>query len=83
MTCVVVWTGLENRKCGREDPLRWPRDTLSPKKLALTSQTSGCRSVGIVRSRTQAIEFSFSSCLKNTISVRLQRHQVRKSCMST
>jgi hypothetical protein len=29
------------------------------KKLALTSPTSGGRSVGIVRSRTQAMEFSF------------------------
>jgi hypothetical protein len=27
------------------------------KKLALTSPTSGCRSVGIVRSRTEATEF--------------------------
>jgi hypothetical protein len=32
-----------------------------PKKLALTSPTSGGRSVGIVRSRTQATEFSFES----------------------
>jgi hypothetical protein len=28
-----------------------------PKKLALTSPTSGCLSVGIVRSRTQPTEF--------------------------
>jgi hypothetical protein len=41
---------------GRRDPLRWPRDTLYPQKLALTSPTSGGRSVGIVRSRTEAIE---------------------------
>jgi hypothetical protein len=34
-------------------------DTLYPQKLALTSLTSGGRSVGIVRSRTQATEFSF------------------------
>jgi hypothetical protein len=34
---------------GRGDPLRWPRDTLYPLKLALTSPTSGGRSVGIVR----------------------------------
>jgi hypothetical protein len=33
---------------GRGDPLDWPRDTLYPKKLALTSPTSGGRSVGIV-----------------------------------
>jgi hypothetical protein len=29
------------------------------KKLALTSSTSGSRSVGVVRSRTQAMEFFF------------------------
>jgi hypothetical protein len=40
--------------------LRWPRDTLYPLKLALTSPTSGGRSVGIVRLRTQAMEFFFS-----------------------
>jgi hypothetical protein len=36
-----------------------PRGTLYPQKLAITSPTSGGRSVGIVRSRTQAMEFSF------------------------
>jgi hypothetical protein len=34
------------------DPLRWPRDTLYPQNLALTSLTSGSRSVSIVRLRT-------------------------------
>jgi hypothetical protein len=38
---------------GRRDPLRWPRDTLYPQKLALTSPTCGGRSVGIVRLRTK------------------------------
>jgi hypothetical protein len=33
---------------------------LSTKELALTLPTSGGRSVGIVRSRTQATEFSFN-----------------------
>jgi hypothetical protein len=42
------------------NPLRWPRDTFYPQKLALTSPTSGCRSVGIDRSRTKATEFSLS-----------------------
>jgi hypothetical protein len=42
---------------GRKDPLRWPRDTLYPQKLALTSQASDGRSVGIVRSWTKATEF--------------------------
>jgi len=34
---------------------------LYPQKLALTSPTGGGRSVGIVRSRTKATEFSFNS----------------------
>jgi hypothetical protein len=37
----------------RGDPLRWPRDTLYPQKLALTSPTSGGHSVGIVCLRTK------------------------------
>jgi hypothetical protein len=49
---------LENRKYVRRDPSRWPRGTLYPQKLAIISPTSGGRSVGIVRSRTQTIEFS-------------------------
>jgi hypothetical protein len=35
-----------------------PRGTLYPQKLAITSPTGGCRSVGIVCSRTQTMEFS-------------------------
>jgi hypothetical protein len=38
---------------------RWPRGTLYPQQLALTSMTRGVCSVSIVRSRTQATEFSF------------------------
>jgi hypothetical protein len=48
--------GLENRQYDRGCPLRWPRDTVYPQKLALTSRTSGGRSVGIARSLTQATE---------------------------
>jgi hypothetical protein len=44
--------GKENRINGQGDPLRWPRNTLYPQKLALTSPTRGGRSVGIVRLRT-------------------------------
>jgi hypothetical protein len=44
------------------DPPRWPRGILYPQKLALTSLTSGGRSVGIDRSLTHATEFSFFSC---------------------
>jgi hypothetical protein len=50
-------SGLGNREYGSGDPLRCSRYTLYPQKLALTSQTSGGLSVGIVRSRTQVTEF--------------------------
>jgi hypothetical protein len=49
-------SSLENREYGRADPLRWPRDTLYPQKLLLTSTTSGGRSVGIVRLRAKTTE---------------------------
>jgi hypothetical protein len=52
-------SGLENREYGRRDTSRWPRGTLNPRKLTLTSVTSGGRSVSVFRSRTQAMEFSF------------------------
>jgi hypothetical protein len=52
--------GLKNQEYGRRDPSRWPCGTLYPQKLALTSPTSGSRSFGIVRSRNEATEFSFS-----------------------
>jgi hypothetical protein len=55
-------SGLENREYGREDPLRWPRDTLYQQKLALTSSTCGGRSVGIVRLRTKTTEFFLIHC---------------------
>jgi hypothetical protein len=51
-------SGLENREYGHRDPSRRPRGTLYPQKFALTWPTSGGRSVSIVRSRTQATEFS-------------------------
>jgi hypothetical protein len=38
-------------------------------KLALTSLTRGGRSVGIVRSRTQAMEFSFLLLLNNSAGI--------------
>jgi hypothetical protein len=45
-------SGLEGREYGRKDPLRRPRGTLYPQKLALTWLTSGGHSAGIVRSQT-------------------------------
>jgi hypothetical protein len=53
-------SSLEIRGYGRRDPSRLPRCTLYPQKFALTSPASGGRSVGTVRSRTQATDFSFS-----------------------
>jgi hypothetical protein len=37
-------SGLEIQEYGRRELSRWPRDTLYPQKLALTSPTSGGRS---------------------------------------
>jgi hypothetical protein len=52
-------SGLENWEYGRRVSSLWPRGNLSPQKLELNSLTNGGRSVGIVRSRTQAKEFFF------------------------
>jgi hypothetical protein len=49
-------TSLENREYGCRHSSRWPGGTLYPQKLALNSPTSGGRSVGIVRPRTEATE---------------------------
>jgi hypothetical protein len=48
---------LENREYGRRGPSRWPCGTLYLQQLATTSPRSGSRSVGIVHSRTQTMEF--------------------------
>jgi hypothetical protein len=60
LVCCMHCIHLENREYGRRNPSRWPRGTLYPQNLALTSPTSGCRSVSIVRSLTQATEFSLA-----------------------
>jgi hypothetical protein len=65
----VQWSSkscLESREYGRRELSRWPRDTLYPQKLTLTSSTSDGRSIGIVRSRTKATEFFFLFYLGNT-----------------
>jgi hypothetical protein len=49
--------GLESREYGRRDPPRYPRGALYLQKLALTSPIGGARSIGIVRSRSQATQF--------------------------
>jgi hypothetical protein len=51
--------GLELREYGRRDPSLWPRGTLYPQMLILTSPTSGGRSAGIGPLRTQVTEFFF------------------------
>jgi hypothetical protein len=51
-------SGLESREYGSTDTSRWPRGTIYPQNLALISPTSGGRSIGIVRSRTQATELT-------------------------
>jgi hypothetical protein len=58
---ILEWknSGTESRQSRLTDPLSWPRDTLYPQKLILTSPTSGGLSVGIVRLRTKTTEFSF------------------------
>jgi hypothetical protein len=49
-------SGLEKLEYGRRDQSRFPRGTLHPHKLALTSPTSGGSLLGIVRSQTRATE---------------------------
>jgi hypothetical protein len=51
-------SGLESREYDRKDPSRSESGTINPQKLSLTSPTSSGLSVGILRSRTQAKEFS-------------------------
>jgi hypothetical protein len=53
-------SGLQSRDYGRRDPSCWPRGILYPQTFSLTSPTSGGRSVGIVRLRTQATEISLN-----------------------
>jgi hypothetical protein len=55
-------SGLESREHGRRGPSRRPRGTLYPQMLTLTLLISNGRSVGIVCSRTQVMEFFFFFC---------------------
>jgi hypothetical protein len=50
-------SGLESWKYDCRDPSRWPCGTFYPQNLALNWPTSGGRSVGIIRSRTQTTDF--------------------------
>jgi hypothetical protein len=63
--CIITVSDLNMyTEHGRRDPSRRSHGTLYPQRLALTSPTSGGRSVGVVLSRTQAKEFSFFSLYK-------------------
>jgi hypothetical protein len=50
-------SGLKNSEYCHRDPFCWPGNNLYPQKLALASQTSGGRSVCVIRSRSEATEF--------------------------
>jgi hypothetical protein len=56
--------GQEIREYGRRDPSSLPRGSLYEQKSALTLLTIGGRSVGIVRSRTEATELLFYYLIK-------------------
>jgi hypothetical protein len=53
-------SGLDNREYIRTDPSLWQRDIFDQQTLALTSLTSGSRSVGIICLRTEATELSLT-----------------------
>jgi hypothetical protein len=76
-------SGLKIREYGSRDPSRWSRGTLYSQKLALTSPTSGGRSVGIIRSQTQATGFSSLVLFRGSIQghERQDRHIVPKLIM--
>jgi hypothetical protein len=52
----ISYFGLENLEYGRRDPSCWPPGTLCLQKLALTSPTSNCSSVGTVHSSATWLE---------------------------
>jgi hypothetical protein len=70
---------LENREYGRRDPSRWPRGTLYPQKLAITSPISGGRSVGIVRSRIRPWSLF---CLLWFITLSVEQDETVRRCTS-
>jgi hypothetical protein len=57
-TSIMLVIRSRNREYGHRDPSHWPRGTLYPQKLSLTSPTSCGLLVGIVCSWTQAMDFS-------------------------
>jgi hypothetical protein len=71
-TLLFVSFEIRIREYDPRDPSRWPRGTLFPQKLALTSPTYGERSVGIVRSRTPAMKFVLFCLLRSVDALGLQ-----------
>jgi hypothetical protein len=70
----ISGSGLENRDYGhRESSMLTMRHASIRKKLAITSPTSCDRSVGIVRSRTQATEF-FKIAFNSVYSLKIIRN---------
>jgi hypothetical protein len=61
---------VENREYGHRGPLCWPRNTLYPQKMALTSPTSGSRSVSIVHLWTKVMEFVLFVVISTLIKVK-------------
>jgi hypothetical protein len=79
-------SGLESREYSRRDPSRWPRGTLYPQKLALTSPTSGGRSVGL-RPRGLVLEFIHAdlgiSYVQDVIHQKCNNHHTRLETTKT
>jgi hypothetical protein len=71
-------SGLENWDYSCREASRWPCGTLYPQKLALISLTSGGRSVGIVHSRIQTMDFSFFSVLYKNLYTGAYTHKHNK-----
>jgi hypothetical protein len=62
-------SGLENRLTAVGTRCADHVTPLYPQKLSLTSPTGGGRSVGIVLSRTKAMEFSLVFCIPNYLTL--------------
>jgi hypothetical protein len=73
-------SGRESREYGRRDPSRWPRGTLYPQTLALTSPTRGSRSIGIVSSRSLVLVNLSVTCEYWIIRTRFRVRQRRPGC---
>jgi hypothetical protein len=69
-------SGQENRDYSCRDPPRLPRDTFYPQKLALTSPTSGGRSVGMVHSRIKATDLLLLLYVPDSSGLRLWQYRV-------